>query len=149
MPVPGDPGVRGPWKVGVQTVTIGRLTVEITYPAQPGSESGVPEVTYNASTFLPGTEATKVKTPTVLAPVGGDLYRGLPIDGAHGPYPVIINIHGTASFRVANISMLTQWASRGFVVLSADYPGLDLHDMLASTIDCNLPRRVPRTCRPT
>jgi hypothetical protein len=139
LSVPSDPGVRGPWKVGVQTVTIGRLTVEITYPAQPGSEAGMPEVTYNASAFLPGTEATKIKTPTFLAPVGGDLYRGLPIDAAHGPYPVIINIHGTASFRVANISMLTQWASRGFVVLSADYPGLDLHDMLASTIDCNLP----------
>ncbi len=139
LAVPSDPGARGPWKVGVQTVTIGRLTVEITYPAQPGSESGMPEVTYNASAFLPGTEATKIKTPTFLAPVGGDLYRGLPIDAAHGPYPVIINIHGTASFRVANISMLTQWGSRGFVVLSADYPGLDLHDMLASTIDCNLP----------
>ncbi len=139
LSVPSDPGVRGPWKVGVQTVTIGRLTVEITYPAQPGSESGMPEVTYNASAFLPGTEATKIKTPTNLAPVGGNLYRGLPIDGAHGPYPVIINIHGTASFRVANISMLTHWASRGFVVVSADYPGLDLHDMLASTIDCNLP----------
>lgn len=139
LAVPGDPGARGPWKVGVQTATIGRLTVEITYPAQPGSEAGMPEVTYNASAFLPGTEATKIKTPTFLAPVGGDLYRGLPIDAAHGPYPVIINIHGTASFRVANISMLTQWASRGFVVLSADYPGLDLHDILASTIDCNLP----------
>ena len=139
LSVPSDPGVRGPWKVGVQTVTIGRLTVEITYPAQPGSETGMPEVTYNASAFLPGTEATKIKTATFLAPVGGALYRGLPIDAAHGPYPVIINIHGTASFRVANISMLTQWASRGFVVLSADYPGLDLHDMLASTIDCNLP----------
>ncbi len=139
LPVPSDPGVRGPWKVGVQTVTIGRLTVEITYPAQPGSEAGMPEVSYNASAFLPGTEASKIKTPTSLAPVGGDLYRGLPIDAAHGPYPVIINIHGTASFRVANISMLTQWASRGFVVVSADYPGLDLHDMLASTIDCNLP----------
>jgi hypothetical protein len=137
--VPSDPGVRGPWKVGVQTVTIGRLTVEVTYPAQPGTESGKPEVTYSAADWLPGMEATKVKTPTFLAPVGGDLYRGLPIDAAHGPYPVIINIHGTASFRVANISMLTHWASRGFVVVSADYPGLGLHDMLASTIDCNLP----------
>ena len=70
LPVPSDPGVRGPWKVGVQTVTIGRLTVEITYPAQPGSESGMPEVTYNASAFLPGTEATKIKTADVSRPGG-------------------------------------------------------------------------------
>jgi hypothetical protein len=139
LPVPGDPGVRGPWKVGVQTVTIGRLTVEITYPAQPGSESGKPEVTYDPSAWLPGTEATKIKVHGTLAPVGGDLFRGLPIDAAHGPYPVILNIHGTASFRVANISMLTHWASRGFVVVSADYPGLYIHDELASTAQCNLP----------
>jgi dienelactone hydrolase len=139
LPVPSDPGVRGPWKVGVQTVTIGRLTVEVTYPAQPGSEQGAAAVRYNAADWLPGTEATKIKNPTYWAPVGGDLYRGLPIDAAHGPYPVIINIHGTASVRIANISSLTHWASRGFVVLSADYPGLGLHDMLASTIDCHLP----------
>jgi dienelactone hydrolase len=123
----------------VRTATIGRLTVEITYPAQPGSEAGKPEVNYDAAQWLPGTEASKIKVPTYLAPVGGDLYRDLPIDAAHGPYPVILNIHGTASFRVANISLLTHWASRGFVVVSADYPGLYLHDELASTIDCNLP----------
>ena len=139
LAIPSDPGARGPWKVGVRTVTIGRLTVEITYPAQPGSEAGKAEVNYSAAQWLPGTEASKIKVPTYLAPVGGGLYRDLPIDAAHGPYPVIVNIHGTASFRVANISMLTHWASRGFVVVSADYPGLYLHDELASTIDCGLP----------
>jgi dienelactone hydrolase len=139
LSIPSDPGARGPWKVGVQTVTIGRLTAEVTYPALPGSEQGKPEVSYSAAQWLPGTEATKIKYPTYLTPVGGDLYRDLPIDSAHGPYPVIIDIHGTASFRVANISSMTHWASRGFVVVSADYPGLYLHDMLASTIDCNLP----------
>jgi hypothetical protein len=141
LPVPADPGVRGPWKVGVQTATVGRLTVEVTYPAQPGSEAGKPVATYDIRKWLPGTEGMKVPdadSPAVTA-IGGDIYRDLPIDAAHGLYPIIINIHGTASFRVANLSVLTQWASRGFVVLSADYPGLDLTDELASTIDCHLP----------
>jgi hypothetical protein len=141
LPIPDDPGVRGPWKVGVRTVTIGRLTVEVTYPAQPGSEAGAKVATYDVRAWLPGNEAQKVpdaNSPAVTA-IGGDLYRDLPLDTAHGPYPVILNIHGTASFRIANGSSLTHWASRGFVVLSADYPGLGLHDMLASTIDCHLP----------
>jgi hypothetical protein len=141
LPVPADPGVRGPWKVGVRTVTVGRLTVEVTYPAKPGTEAGKSIATYDVRNWLPGTEAMKIPdadVPAVTA-IGGDIYRDLPIDDAHGPYPVIISIHGTASFRVANGTLLTQWASRGFVVLSADYPGLGLHDMLASTIDCRLP----------
>ncbi len=141
LAVPADPGVRGPWKVGVRTATIGRLTVEVTYPAQPGTEQGHPVATYDIRSWLPGTEGMKVPadhSPAVTA-IGGDIYRDLPIDDAHGPYPVIINIHGTASFRIANGTLLAQWASRGFVVLSADYPGLDLTDMLASTIDCHLP----------
>jgi hypothetical protein len=51
----------------------------------------------------------------------------------------VIFIHGTASFRIASGTTATHWASRGFVVLSADYPGLGLHDQLASTLDCDLP----------
>jgi hypothetical protein len=141
LPVPADPGVRGPWKVGVRTATVGRLTVEVMYPAQPGSEAGKAIATYDIRKWLPGTEGMKVPdadSPAVTA-LGGDFFRDLPIDAAHGLYPVIINIHGTASFRIANGSTLAQWASRGFVVLSADYPGLDLTDELASTIDCHLP----------
>jgi dienelactone hydrolase len=140
LPVPADPGVRGPWKVGVRTATIGRLTVEVTYPAKPGSEAGKPIVTYDVRSWLPVPEQKKVpdaNSPAVTA-IGGDIFRDLPIDDAHGPYPVIINIHGTASFRIANGSALAQWASRGFVVFSADYPGLDLTDMLATAADCQL-----------
>jgi len=49
---------------------------------------------------------------------------------------VVIAIHGTASFRIASGSTGVQWASRGFVVLSADYPGLYLRDQLCSTPEC-------------
>jgi dienelactone hydrolase len=119
-------------------VTIGRLTVEIVYPAQPGSTAGLAEATYDIRKWLPQDQQAKVPdshSPAV-GPIGGHLYRDVPIDGGHGPYPVIIAIHGTASFRIASGSSYTQWASRGFVVVAADYPGLGLTDQLCATADC-------------
>jgi dienelactone hydrolase len=141
LPVPDDPSVRGPWVVGVRTVTIGRLTVEILYPAEPGSEQGKEETTYDVRAWLPERERSKVpdaNSPAVK-PIGGKLFRDLPLDTGHGPYPVVIFVHGTASFRIASGSTMTQWASRGFVVLAADYPGMFLADALAGTLECLLP----------
>ena len=141
LPVPDDPAVRGPWVVGVRTVKIGRLTAEVLYPAEPGSEQGKAEATYDVRDWLPERERGKVpdaNSPAVK-PIGGKLFRDLPIDGAHGPYPVVILVHGTASFRIASGSTMTQWASRGFVVMAADYPGMFLADALAGTLECALP----------
>lgn len=132
LPLPEDPSVRGPWDVGVKTVQIGRLTVELMYPAEPGSTEGKPEATYNLKDWLPDQERDKVPddhSPQV-GPIGGHLYRDVPMDGEHGPYPVVIFIHGTASMRIANGSTNAHWASRGFVVLAADYPGLTFFDQL-------------------
>jgi dienelactone hydrolase len=120
--------------VGVRTASIGRLTVEIVYPAAPGSTVGVPEATYDVRDWLPPQERSKVpdaNSPAVT-PIGGSLYRDVPIDTQHGPYPVVVFVHGTASFRVASGSVNGHWASRGFVVLAADYPGLFLTDQLNS-----------------
>jgi predicted dienelactone hydrolase len=55
----------------------------------------------------------------------------LPLDATHGPYPVIVFVHGTASFRHQSLSIVTHWASRGFVVVAVDHPGLKLGDTLA------------------
>jgi hypothetical protein len=146
LPVPDDPSVRGPWVVGVRTVKIGRLTAEILYPAEPGSEQGKTEATYDVRDWLPERERSKVpdaNSPAVK-PIGGKLFRDLPIDGAHGPYPVVLFVHGTASFRIASGSTMTQWASRGFVVVAADYPGMFLADMLAGTLECLLPTTGPQ-----
>ena len=41
-------------------------------------------------------------------------------------------VHGTASFRTQSLPQMTHWASRGFVVMAADHPGLALGDMLGS-----------------
>jgi predicted dienelactone hydrolase len=131
LPVPDDLHQRGPWDVGVRTLKAGRLTLELLYPAEAGSGAGKPEVTYNHSDWLPGPEQSKTaKNIAAVGPLGGHLYRDVPIDASHGPYPVVIFIHGTASMRAASITTNTHWASRGFVVLVADYPGLGLTDQL-------------------
>jgi predicted esterase len=140
LPVPDDPSVRGPWDVGVKTAKIGRLTVEIVYPALPGSTTNATEATYDIRKWLPPQEQSKVPdshSPAV-GPIGGHLFRDVPIDDQHGPYPVVIFVHGTASFRIASGTTVTQWASRGFVVMNADYPGLFLTDQLNAA--CGYPQ---------
>ncbi|MFI5306632.1 MAG: alpha/beta hydrolase family protein [Polyangiales bacterium] len=133
LAAPDDPGVRGPWDVGVRTVTAGRVTAELMYPAKPGSTAGVPEATYNPRDWLPPSEQSKVPNANapLVGPLGGHFYRDVPVDDQHGPYPLIIFIHGTASLRIGSASLNAQWASRGFVVIAADYPGLGLADQLA------------------
>lgn len=144
--IPDDVAVRGPWDVGVRTVKIDRLTVEVMYPAKPGSTAGAKEATYDVRDFLPPQEREKVPadhSPAVTA-IGGRVFRDVPIDDQFGPYPVVIFIHGTASFRIASGSTNAHWASRGFVVLAADYPGLGLRDQLSQTLECGLPTTGPQ-----
>ncbi|MFT3928600.1 MAG: hypothetical protein QM778_39085 [Myxococcales bacterium] len=140
-PVPEDTSVRGPWKVGVRTATVGRLKVEVFYPAKPGTTDGKPVAKYDIRDWLPQQERKKIpdaNVPLVTA-IGGDVYRDVPIDDEFGPYPVVMFVHGTSSFRIASGTLNAQWASRGFVVVAADYPGLGLKDQLSATLECSLP----------
>ena len=131
LPLPQDLAARGAWPVGQKTVKIGRLNkVEIMYPAKPGSEQGKEVLKYDMREFLPAGEETKV--PDAEASFVDEMtYRDLPLDEEHGPYPIAIFVHGTASFRIGSFSTQALWASRGFVVVAADHPGLYLGDYLA------------------
>jgi hypothetical protein len=60
-----------------------------------------------------------------------DCYRELPPDTEHGPFPVVVIVHDQASFRAAFASQMSHWASRGFIAIAADHPGLLLRDALA------------------
>lgn len=121
---------RGPWPVGARTVQIGRLTVEIWYPAVPGSEIGVEPENYDIRYALPASQQSLI--PDAIAPLHPcDCARDLPLDTSHGPYPVVLFLHGTAAWRSQSLTETTHWASRGFVVVAADHPGLWLADTLA------------------
>jgi hypothetical protein len=129
LAVPKDTSLPGPWPVGARTTELGGLTVEVWYPAAPGSEAGVDPVRYDIRASLPASEQAKV--PDADNPWQTcDCHRDLPLDAAHGPYPAVIFVHGTAGFRSQSLEQVTHWASRGFVVIAADHPGLWLKDLL-------------------
>ncbi|HKU42863.1 MAG TPA: hypothetical protein VJR89_32110, partial [Polyangiales bacterium] len=131
LALPEDETARGPWPVGQKTVKIGRLEkVEIMYPAKPGSETGKEALKVDMRVFLPQGEASKVPDAEATI-ISQDTYSDLPLDDAHGPYPIAVFVHGTASFRVGSWSTQALWASRGIVVVAADHPGLYLGDYLA------------------
>ncbi|MEZ4398890.1 MAG: hypothetical protein R3B06_02665 [Kofleriaceae bacterium] len=127
---PVDPAARGPWPVGARTVALGRLgKVEVWYPATRGSEVGQATARYDIRAALNASQQTII--PDADNPWQScDCYRDLPLDDAHGPYPAVVFVHGTAAFRHQSLSIVTHWASRGFVVIAADHPGLLLGDIL-------------------
>ena len=131
--LPPDPSARGPWPVGARTVTLAGLTTEVWYPAVLGSDSGATPAVYDPREHLPPADAAKI--PDADNPWQTcDCVRDLPLDGAHGPYPVVLFVHGTAAFRTQSLTFMTHWASRGFVVVAADHPGIQLKDVLASPL---------------
>ena len=128
-----DPEQAGQWPVGARTITIAGLTAEVWYPARRGSEVGKPTVTYDLREHLPPSEMGKISDAN--NPLQScNCYRDLPLDDRRGPYPAVIFIHGTASFRTQSLPQVTHWASRGFVVVAADHPGINLTSVLDGSI---------------
>lgn len=128
---PVDPAQPGPWPVGARTVEVAGLTAEVWYPAELGSESGQDTVVYDIRESLPEGEAELISDEdNPWQPC--ECWRDLPIDAEHGPYPAVFFIHGTAGFRTQSLPQMTHWASRGFVVIAIDHPGLWLADLLGS-----------------
>lgn len=122
---PPDLASRGPWSVGARTVQAEGLVLEVWYPARPGSERGVPPARYDLRTVMPAAEAVKIPDAD-NAWLTCECARDLPLDEAHGPYPVVVFLHGAASFRAQSTFLMTHWASRGFVVVAPDLPGVGL-----------------------
>jgi hypothetical protein len=136
-----DPGARGAWPVGARTVTIAGLTTEVWYPAVIGSQAGKDRVKYDIREHLPDADAQKI--PDADNPLQDcDCHRDLPLDEAHGPYPVVLFIHGTAAFRTQSLTQMTHWASRGFVVISADHPKIQLKDALTNLLGTGMADQV-------
>lgn len=129
LPLPTDTSLRGPWDVGAQTTTIAGLRAEVWYPAAPGSAAQAARRSYDVREHLPPADRIKISDADNPLQVC-DCFGELPIDAVHGPYPVVVFAHGTAAFRTQSLTMMTHWASRGFVVIAADHPGLELKDVL-------------------
>ena len=115
----------GPWPVGVKTIELEGTTIEVWYPAKPGSDSDHPHVRYDLREAMPPSEAAKIPDAD-NAWLDCACTRDLPVDDTHARYPAIVFLHGAASFRAQSAFLATHWASRGFVVLAPEMPGIGL-----------------------
>ena len=112
---------RGPYRVGVTTLSVGDRKIEVYYPAKPGSTKGKERATYEQTDPIP---------PEVLAglpkpPPGTDLtvtipaYRNVAVAGDR--FPIVLFSHGAGGWRGVYGYPLSGIASWGFVVASVDF----------------------------
>lgn len=133
---PADPAAAGPYPVGVRNVSPlnvnGReIKAEIWYPAQLGSEQGKNTVEYDARDEVPPRQQDALVGDIyeIGTNQSSDAFEGLPLaDG--GPFPIAMFVHGTAGWKSASVNQQAHWASRGFVVIAASHPGIQLYDLL-------------------
>lgn len=144
LPNPSDPAAAGPYPVGVRNVSPlevnGReLMVEVWYPAQLGSEQGKTTFQYDARDEVPPRQQELLAGDIfeVGTNQSSNAYEGLPM-AEGGPFPIAIFVHGTAGWKSASVNTQAHWASRGFVVLAASHPGIQLYDLL-NLVNINLP----------
>lgn len=124
LEAPADLAAPGPWTVGVRTIRIGEVVTEVWYPARGTTRT---KVRYDLRDWMPADERAKVPDPVWLP---CDCDRDLPIDDRHGPYPVVLFLHGAAAFRVQSTSLAVHWASRGFITIAPDLPGIGMFALL-------------------
>ncbi|MGB1700469.1 MAG: hypothetical protein ACPHRO_10975, partial [Nannocystaceae bacterium] len=126
---PADLSAPGPWQVGARTLTVAGRVAEVWYPASLEVD-GFEAKQYDPRIKLPPSQQGLIsdeQTPFQICDCGDEL----PLDSDHGPYPVIVYVHGTAAWATVSLTQMTHWASRGFVVVAMDHPGLFLGDMLS------------------
>jgi pimeloyl-ACP methyl ester carboxylesterase len=125
--VPTDTAARGPFAVGLKTVRAAGVTADVYYPAAPASAEGKPAAAFDLREHLPAELAERIKDAKLIA-VPCNCSRDLPIDAGHGPYPVVFFFHGRGLTRAEFPTLCAHLASRGFVVVSPDLPGVHLSD---------------------
>ena len=88
----------------------------------------------NRRAFLGG--ASLLLPSVALAQTQGAPRRQAPAETGSPP---VVFVHGTAGFRSQSLEIVTHWASRGFVVIAADHPGLYLGDLIRSVCGQDAP----------
>lgn len=149
-PNPTEPLERGPYGVAARTIAGGltdrNLTIEVWYPTEPptgGTNPAASPCFWDIRGSLPEEQAAKVPDPAEMpcsaaavgtccnpSPIFHDCARDLEIVG-DGVFPLMVFVHGTGGFRWNSASIIHLWVSRGWVVVSADYPGIWLHDLVS------------------
>jgi predicted dienelactone hydrolase len=116
---PGAPPLAGfgPMPVGVRTLTLKRdwrpITVELWYPAAPGTRAG-------------GSYRTLLRDGVTPITLHGRAARRAAV--AEGAFPLVILSHGYPGNRMLLSHLGEALASRGYIVAAADHPGSTYED---------------------
>jgi predicted dienelactone hydrolase len=110
---------RGGFEVGVTTLDLDGVPVEVWYPAAPGSTDGLTQDEYDMREWLPPAEAAKI--PDSETPLFSyDAYRD--VDVADGSFPLVLFSHGMGGYRMQSSVLMAHLASWGFVVAAPEHP---------------------------
>lgn len=121
--------VRGPWSVGVLTLTRGSTVVEVWYPTERTPQLG-PLTRYDVRDWLPDDVRAKLPdTEPTTFPVDAVRDAGV---GGDGERPVVLFSHGLAAYRSQSSFLTTHLASWGFVVAAPDHPERGLARLLSN-----------------
>jgi dienelactone hydrolase len=119
---------RGPYEVGVTTITLSDRLMEVWYPVDPEDIGTNPRDEYFIRDYVSSAFDALIP-PEVNPPYVTDATRDVPASDA-GPFPLVLFSHGFASYRVQSTFLTTHLASWGFVVISPDYLERGLRSVL-------------------
>jgi len=114
--------------VGVQTHTVGSLTVEVWYPAAE-IHRGAASSTIDIGSYLPDSVKEVLGTPE-LPPITTIAVRDAEMRVPETPYPVVLFSHGFGGVRVQSNDITTHLASRGYIVAATEHAGRSIYDLL-------------------
>jgi len=134
-----DPFVRGPYPVGVHTLTLDdtarrrQLPTEIWYPAMDSVRGlDMDDATRDQYVLLPGFPAVSQNA----------LRDAVPRAGSH---PLVLFSHGFGSHRRQSTFFCTHLASHGYVVASLDHLGNTIHDIMQLMLEQARGKTIPET----
>lgn len=114
--------------VGVRTIAVGALAVEVWYPAVDAARNVLSP--YDVRDWLTEEGMSKV-SPGVLK-FNQEAARDA--DPLPGPFPVLVFSHGLSAYRSQSTFLTTHLASHGWVVLAPDHLGRGLAALLAGQV---------------
>lgn len=134
-------GIRGPHWVGYRPIVIGEGTdqqrhADLWYPAL-NPEGAAEDIAYEFTFIIP--ELRGDAPPVVF----GHALRDAPIDGATGPYPLVVFSHGFSANPEWYSTLPEHYASHGFIVLAPEHADPEWSESALASID--RPRDITQT----
>ena len=121
----------GPYGVGIRTVAVAGIPVEIWYPADPHAVKGQQTAGYDMRDWLPPEMAKAIPSTSDTS-----FSMAAVRDAAasiHGPFPLLLFSHGLGGYRMQSSAIMAHVASWGFVVAAPEHVERGLAVVLGGT----------------